>query len=163
MEKGLVKWFIKEMTENDVIFEGNLSDIQNVYDIDFNLGIHGRINNMLFELYQNSLKLDSNNPSLFDNIVYNKNINYHFTDKIIYNELYDTVSKYRALILKEKNIKQLDQFDFDEENNKYNLIIKTNHEINDVNFEYVGKSRIDNQELYKYKRKLPKFEYIDMG
>ena len=55
MEKELVKWFIKEMTENDVIFDGDLSDINFVFDLEF--GISGKIANMFFDINNNELIL----------------------------------------------------------------------------------------------------------
>ena len=160
MEKKLSNWFIKQMMDYDIIFDGDLSDINFVFDVELELGIYGKINNMNFELNNNTLILTSNNGELFDSKVYDKNINYYFSDKIIFRELYDIVLKYRTLVLKEKNSKQLNQFDFENENNNYNLLIKSKFDINDVNFEYIGKSRIDNQKIYNYKTKLPKYEYI---
>ena len=63
----------------------------------------------------------------------------------------------------EANTKKLNDFikDINTQKNTEQIVIKSEYDINDVNFEFVGLSRIDNQKIYRYKAFLPKFEYID--
>jgi hypothetical protein len=160
MEEKLIKWFIKEMMENDVVFDGDIDDLFLQFGIHFS--ISGKIDNMNFELNDNVLILECDTQyNMFSNNKYNKNLKYFFKDRKNFEKLYDVILKHKELILMEKNTKQLSEF---LENNldipTRTIILKSEYDIGDVNFEYIGDSRIDNQKIYKYKKLLPKFEYI---
>jgi len=47
-----------------------------------------------------------------------------------------------------------------EKKNTEQIVIKSEYDINDVNFEFICLSRIDNQKIYRYKAFLPNFEYV---
>ena len=87
-----------------------------------------------------------------------------YQNKKNYDELYKFVSNYRKLIFKEKNLKNIAEFVNDLETvNELGvqpILLKTEDAIVDENFEYVEDSKIDGQKIYKYKKLLPKFEYI---
>jgi len=161
MEEKLINWFIKEITENDVVFDGGVDDLFIRFDIQLGFPISGKIDNMNFELNDNVLKLECDiQHNMFSNNKYKKNLKYFFKDRKNFEKLYAVILEYKELMLMEKNTKQLSDFIGENLVPTREIVLKSEYDIDDVNFEYVGKSRIDDQQIYKYKKSLPKFEYI---
>ena len=157
-EKKLVEWFINELNTNYSI----IKSISNDFDINFGI-FEGNIENMIFSVNNSSIKLESEMTNFSNK--YDINLNYIIQHKENLNYLHTELSKIYKKYFEDYNQKSLDLF-IDNINKKQykTILVKVNEIYNDYmieeGHEFIDKSRIDGQHIFKLKFKLPEFEII---